>query len=443
MNNEIIKNNLDYTLFSWAKQGGLNPINASYAEGSYIYDREGKKYLDFSSQLMNVNIGHGNQRITDAVTKQMKEVSYVYPGMATDVRGKLGKKIAEITPGNLTKSFFTLGGAEAIENAIKLARIYTGRHKVIAQYRAYHCATNGAISVGGDPRKFAVDSNAMPNIVHVENPYAYRCPWSSSSIEECGERAFANLERIVKLENPDSVAAILLEGESGSSGCIKYPPMYLKKVRELCDRYGILFIDDETMSGFGRTGKMFGIDHHNVTPDIMVMAKGLTSGYLPLGATVVTDKIAEYFNENPMVIGLTYSGHPTLCAAALENIKIIEEDNLVEKSAEMGLYIEAEVEKLKNQHPSIGDFRNTGLLGCIELVKNRETKEPTTPWNAKPHEMEPTLRMGAKVRELGMFTFVRWNFIFIAPPLNVTKEEVDEGLEIISQVISIADEYCN
>jgi taurine--2-oxoglutarate transaminase len=443
MNNEIIKNNLDYTLFSWAKQGGLNPINASYAEGSYIYDREGKKYLDFSSQLMNVNIGHGNQRITDAVTKQMKEVSYVYPGMATDVRGKLGKKIAEITPGNLTKSFFTLGGAEAIENAIKLARIYTGRHKVIAQYRAYHGATNGAISVGGDPRKFAVDSNAMPNIVHVENPYAYRCPWSSSSIEECGERAFANLERIVKLENPDSVAAILLEGESGSSGCIKYPPMYLKKVRELCDRYGILFIDDETMSGFGRTGKMFGIDHHNVTPDIMVMAKGLTSGYLPLGATVVTDKIAEYFNENPMVIGLTYSGHPTLCAAALENIKIIEEDNLVEKSAEMGLYIEAEVEKLKNQHPSIGDFRNTGLLGCIELVKNRETKEPTTPWNAKPHEMEPTLRMGAKVRELGMFTFVRWNFIFIAPPLNVTKEEVDEGLEIISQVISIADEYCN
>jgi taurine--2-oxoglutarate transaminase len=443
MNNEIIKNNLDYTLFSWAKQGGLNPINASYAEGSYIYDREGKKYLDFSSQLMNVNIGHGNQRITDAVTKQMKEVSYVYPGMATDIRGKLGKKIAEITPGNLTKSFFTLGGAEAIENAIKLARIYTGRHKVIAQYRAYHGATNGAISVGGDPRKFAVDSNAMPNIVHVENPYAYRCPWSSSSIEECGERAFANLERIVKLENPDSVAAILLEGESGSSGCIKYPPMYLKKVRELCDRYGILFIDDETMSGFGRTGKMFGIDHHNVTPDIMVMAKGLTSGYLPLGAAVVTDKIAEYFNENPMVIGLTYSGHPTLCAAALENIKIIEEDNLVEKSAEMGLYIEAEVEKLKAKHPSIGDFRNTGLLGCIELVKNRETKEPTTPWNAEPHEMEPTLRMAAKVRELGMFTFVRWNFIFIAPPLNVTKEEVDEGLKIISQVISIADEYCN
>lgn len=441
-NQQIIKDNLDYTLFSWGKQGGLNPINVSHAKGSYFYDRDGKKYLDFSSQLMNVNIGHGNQRITEAVTKQMKEMSYAYPGMATDIRGKLGKKIAEITPGNLTKSFFTLGGAEAIENAIKLARIYTGRHKVIAQYRAYHGATNGAISVGGDPRKFAVDSNAMPNIVHVENPYAYRCPWSSSSIEECGERAFANLERIVKLENPDSVAAILLEGESGSSGCIKYPPMYLKKVRELCDRYGILFIDDETMSGFGRTGKMFGIDHHGVAPDIMVIAKGLTSGYLPLGAAVVTNEIAEYFNDNPMVIGLTYSAHPTLCAAALENIKIIEEDNLVERAAEMGSYIEAEVEKLKAKHPSIGDFRNTGLLGCIELVKNRETKEPTTPWNAKPHEMEATSRMAAKVRELGMFTFVRWNWIFIAPPLNVSKEEVDEGLKIISQVIAIADEYC-
>jgi taurine--2-oxoglutarate transaminase len=444
MNNEqIIKDNLDYTLFSWAKQGGLNPINASHAKGAYIYDRDGKKYLDFSSQLMNVNIGHGNQRITDAVAKQMKELSYVYPGMATDIRGKLGKKLAEITPGNLNKTFFTLGGAEAIENAIKLARMYTGRHKIIAQYRAYHGATYGAISAGGDPRRFPVDSQAMPNVVHVENPYAYRCPWNSASIEECGERAFAHLERVIKFENPEGIAAILLEGESGSSGCIKYPPMYLKKVREICDRYGILFIDDETMSGFGRTGKMFGIDHHEVTPDIMVMAKGLTSGYLPLGAMTVTDTIANHFNDNPLIIGLTYSAHPVSCAAALENLKIIEEENLVERAAKMGAYIEAEVEKMKAKHPSIGDFRNTGLLGCIELVKNRKTKEPITPWNAKPSEMEVTNKMAAKIRELGMFTFVRWNYIFIAPPLNVSKEEVDEGLQIISQAISIADQYCN
>ena len=443
MNDEILKNNLDYTLFSWSKQGGLNPINASYAEGSYVYDRDGKKYLDFSSQLMNVNIGHGNQRITEAVAKQMNEVSYVYPGMATDVRGRLGKKIAEITPGNLTKTFFTLGGAEAIENAIKLARIYTGRHKIITQYRAYHGATYGAITAGGDPRRFPVDVQAMPNVIHVENPYAYRCPWNSTTIEECGNRAIAHLERVIKFENPDSVAAILFEGESGSSGCIKYPPMYLKRVRELCDKYGIMMIDDEVMSGFGRTGKMFGIDHHDTTPDIMCLAKGLTSGYLPLGGVVVTDKIADYFNDNPMIIGLTYSAHPTLCAAALENLKIIEEDNLVEKAAEMGLYIEAEVEKLKKKHKSIGDFRNTGLLGCIELVKNRKTKEPITPWNAAPKDMEVTNMMAAKIRELGMFTFVRWNFIFIAPPLNVSKAEVDEGLKIISQAIAIADKYCN
>ncbi len=442
-NNQIIKDNLDYTLFSWAKQGGLNPINASHAKGSYVYDRDGKKYLDFTSQLMNVNIGHGDQRITEAVAKQMQEVSYVYPGMATDVRGKLGKKIAEITPGNLTKTFFTLGGAEAIENAIKLARMYTGRHKVIAHYRAYHGATYGAITAGGDPRRFPIDSQAMPNVVHVENPYAYRCPWNSQSIEECGELAIAHLERVIQFENPDSVAGILFEGESGSSGCIKYPPMYLKQVRELCDKYGIMMIDDEVMSGFGRTGKMFGIDHHDVTPDFMCLAKGLTSGYLPLGGLVVTDKIAEYFNDVPMTIGLTYSAHPTLCAAALENIRIIEEENLVERAAKTGLYIEAEVEKLKVKHPSIGDFRNTGLLGCIELVKNRETKEPTTPWNAKSNDMEATSRMAAKIRELGMFAFVRWNWIFIAPPLNITNEEVDEGFKIISQAIAIADEYCN
>jgi taurine--2-oxoglutarate transaminase len=443
MNEEIIKNNLDYTLFSWSKQSGLNPINASYAEGSYVYDREGKRYLDFSSQLMNVNIGHGNQRITEAVAKQMKEVSYVYPGMATDVRGRLGKKLAEITPGNLTKTLFTLGGSEAIENAIKLARIYTGRHKIITHYRSYHGATYGAISASGDPRRFAADSQGVPNIIHVENPYAYRCPWDSTSIEQCGERALAHLERVIQFENPESVAAILFEGESGSSGCIKYPPLYLKHVREICDKYGIVFIDDETMSGFGRTGKMFGIDYHGVTPDIMVMAKGLTSGYLPLGAMVVTDTIANHFNDKAMQLGLTYSAHPVSCAAALENLKIIEEEGLVQKAAEMGLYIEEQIEKLKRKHKSIGDFRNTGLLGCIELVKNRKTKEPMTPWNAKPSEMEVTNLMASKIRELGMFTFVRWNWIFVAPPLNVSKIEVDEGLDIISQTIAIADKYCN
>lgn len=438
---QIVQDNLDYTLFSWAKQGALNPINAKRANGVYVYDRDDKRYLDFSSQLMNVNIGHGNPRITEAVTRQMNQLSYVYPGMATEVRGKLGKLIEEITPGNLTKSFFTLGGAEAVENAIKVARMYTGRHKIISHYRSYHGATYGAISAGGDPRKFPMDSQAVPNFVHVENPYFYRCPWNSSSMEECGEMAAQNIENIIKYENPDSVAAILIEGESGSSGCIKYPANYWKRLREIADSFGILLIDDETMSGFGRTGKMFGIDHSGVTPDLMCMAKGLTSGYLPLGAVVLTDTIAKYFDDNPLVIGLTYSAHAVSCAAAVENIQILQEEKMVENAALMGSYIESEIEKLKEKHPSIGDFRNTGLLGCIELVKNRDTKEPVTPWNAKPHEMEATLRMASKIRELGMFTFVRWNWIFIAPPLCVTTNQIDEGLEIVSKAISIADEY--
>ncbi|MEZ4940804.1 MAG: aminotransferase class III-fold pyridoxal phosphate-dependent enzyme [Saprospiraceae bacterium] len=437
-----IQTSLDHTLFSWSKQSGLNPIHIERAKGVYLYDSDGKRYLDFSSQLMNVNIGHGNQRITEAVRRQMEQVSYVYPGMVTDVRGALGQKLAEITPGNLTKAFFTLGGAEAIENAIKLARLYTGRHKIIAHYRSYHGGSYGAISVSGDPRRFPMDSQQLPNIIRVENPYFYRCPWNTRTPEECGEMALRNLEQVILFENPDSIAAILFEGESGSSGCIKYPPFYLKKVKALAEQHGILLIDDEVMSGFGRTGKWFAIEHHVVTPDIMCMAKGLTSGYVPLGAVMVSDTIAKHFDDRVMAIGLTYSAHAVGCAAALENIKIMEEEGMVENAANMGRYLETRVEEMKKRHPSIGDFRNTGLLGCFELVKNRKTKEPVTPWNAKANEMEVTNKMAAAVRANGMFTFVRWNWIFTAPPLCVTEAQIDEGLDIISKVIAIADEYC-
>ena len=438
---QILKNNLEHTLFSWSKQSGLDPINIDRGEGVYIWDRDGKRYIDFSSQLMNVNIGHGNQRITQAVAQQMREVSYVYPGMITKARGELGRMLAEIAPGNLTKSFFTLGGAEAVENAIKIARIYTGRNKIITQYRSYHGATYGAMSAGGDPRRFAMDKLSAPGFVHIENPYAYRCPWGTNSVEECREMALRHLERVIKFENPNDIAAILMEGQSGSSGCINYPPGYWKRLRQIADKYGILLIDDEVMSGFGRTGKWFAIDHDGVAPDIMTTAKGLTSGYLPLGATIISDKIAKYFEDKPLLIGLTYSAHPVSCAAAVENLKIMEDENMVKNAADMGKYVGEKVEVLKTLHPSIGDFRNTGLLGCIELVTNRETKAPLTPWNAKPSESEPTHRIAAKIRELGMFTFVKWNFIFIAPPLNITKAQIDEGIDIISQALTIADEY--
>ncbi len=440
---QVIQDNLDYTLFSWSKQAGLNPIEIDHAKGVYLWDKSGKRILDFSSQLMNVNIGHGNQRITQAVMRQMEKVSYVYPGMVTDVRGILGKKLAEITPGNLSKAFFTLGGSEAVENAIKIARLYTGRHKIITQYKSYHGATYGAITASGDPRRHPVDTASMPGIVRVENPYAYRCPWGTNTPEDCGEMAARNLERVIQYENPGSIAAILMEGESGSSGCIKYPPGYWKKVRAIADKYGILLIADEVMSGFGRTGKWFGIDHHEVVPDLMCMAKGITSGYLPLGATMVSEPIAKFFDDRPLSAGLTYSAHAVSCAAAIENLAIMEEEKMVENAALMGKYLDYKVADLIEKHPSIGDYRNTGLFGVIELVKNRKTKEPTVPWNAAPADSEPSNRMAAKLRELGMYTFVRWNWIFIAPPLCINEAQIDEGLDIISKAIDIADEYCH
>jgi len=393
--------------------------------------------------LMNVNIGHGDQRVTEAVMQQMQDVSFVHPGMTTEARAKLGKKLADISQGTLSRTFFTNGGTEAVEHAMKLARLYTGRHKIITLYQSYHGATYGALSAGGDPRGLPHDSQGVPNIIHVENPYFYRCPWNSKTPEECTINALAHLERVVKYEGPQYIAAILMEGESGSSGCIKYPPGYWKGVAEIAKKYGILTIADEVMSGFGRTGKWFGIDHHDVVPDMMTMAKGITSGYIPLGGIIVKEEIISHFDDKPLPLGLTYSGHPVSCAAANAVIDIYESDNLVENAANMGKYMEAQVAKLAEKHPSLGDFRNTGLLGCIELVKNRKTKEPMAPWNAGPQDMEIMNKVAAKINELGMFTFVRWNWIFTAPPLISTTDHIDEGLDIISKAIAIADEYCN
>jgi len=434
---EVIQDNLDHTLFSWSKQKGIDPIAVKRAEGVYLYDFDGKRYIDFSSGLMNVNIGHGNQRITDAVVSQMQQVSYITPSCVTKSRGELGKKLAEICPGDLNKAFFTLCGATSIENAIKLARLYTGRHKIIARYQSYHGSTYGVMSAGGDPRKLAADSQQAPNFIHIDIPYAYR--WQHDK-ESFLTDAVVGLERMIAYEGPGNIAAILLEGESGSSGCFQYPENYLKNVREICNKHGILLIIDEVMSGFGRTGKWFGFENHGIVPDMIAMAKGLTSGYLPFGCLMVSDKIASKYDDSMLPLGLTYSAHPVCCAAALETIKIYEDEKLIENAIEIGKYIDTRVEALKYKHPSIGDWRNTGLLGCIELVKNRTTKEPMAPFNAKPDEMQVMNKVAAKIKELGMYTFVRWNFIFIAPPLCINKKQVDEGLEIISEALATADE---
>lgn len=438
---EIIQDNLDYTLFSWSKQKGISPIAVKYGEGVYLYDYDGKRYLDFSSGLMNVNIGHGNQRVTEAVARQMHEISYVTPSCATKVRGELGKKLAGITPGTLNKTLFTLSGASSIDNAIKLARLYTGRHKIIARYRAFHGASYGAMTAGGDPRKIPSDAQQMPNIIHVEDPYCYRCPWGQEGPGSCQRECVSHVERVIRFEGPENIAAILMEGESGSSGCLKYPPDYLEKIRALCDQYGILLIADEVMSGFGRCGKWFGVENYGVVPDMIVAAKGITAGYIPFGALIVSEKIASHFDDRILWLGLTYSAHPVGCAAAVEVLNIYEEDGLIENAVTMGKYMDEKAEELKKKHPSIGDFRNTGLLGCFELVKNRKTREPMAPFNANPGEMEIMNKVGARLKELGLYTFVRWNYIFTAPPLMITREQIDEGLAMISEAITIADQY--
>jgi taurine--2-oxoglutarate transaminase len=437
---EIIQDNLDYTLFSWSTQKGIHPIAVQRAEGVYLYDHDGKRYLDFSSGLMNVNIGHGNQRVTDAVVRQMQEVSYVTPSCVTRARGQLGKKLAEITPGNLTKTLFTVCGASAIENAIKIARLYTGKHKIIARYRAYHGSSYGAMSAGGDPRKLPSDNQQAPGMIHVEDPYCYRCPWNQE-LASCHRECVSHIERIIQFEGPENIAAILMEGESGSSGCIKYPPDYLKKVRALCDKYHILLIADEVMSGFGRTGKWFACDLHGVVPDMIATAKGITAGYLPMGALIVSDAIAKHFDDRTLWTGLTYSAHPVVCAAAVEVLKIYEEEDLIGNAARMGRYLDDRAQQLRATHPCIGDFRNTGLLGCLEIVKNRATKDPMAPFNASPGEMTVMNKVAARLKELGMYTFVRWNYVFIAPPLCITREQLDEGLAMISEALAIADAY--
>ncbi len=435
---KIIQDNQDYTLFSWSKQKGTNPIAVKYGEGVYLYDYDGRKYIDFSSGLMNVNIGHGDQRVTKAVMEQMQEISYVTPSCVTKARGDLGKKLAEICPGNLNKAFFTVCGATSIENSIKLARLYTGRHKIITRYQSYHGSSNGAMTASGDPRKLPVDSQQAPNFVHFDLPYLYRWEYGEENLLK---ESVAQLERLIAYEGPSNIAAILLEGESGSSGCLQYPAGYLKEVRKLCDTHGILLIMDEVMSGFGRTGKWFGFQNHDIIPDMIAMAKGLTCGYLPFGCLMVSDKIAAKYDDATLPLGLTYSAHPVCCAAALEVLKIYEDDELIENAVAMGKYLDSKIEEMKTTHPGIGNWRNTGLLGCIEIVKNKKTKEPMAPFNAKPDEMGVMNKVAAKIRELGMYTFVRWNYVFIAPPLCITKAQIDEGLAIISEAISIADEY--
>ena len=437
---DIVQKNKEYTLASWTAQKDWNPISMVEADGVYFWDAAGKRYLDWSSQLINVNIGHGNQKVIRAIQEQAEKVTYAYPGIATEPRARLAEMLAEIAPGDLRKTFFTLGGADAIENAIKIARLYTGRQKVLARYRAYHGATFGAMSAGGDPRRLA-NEPGVPWIVHIHDPYAYRSPLYTGRTQAEGDQALADqIEETIQYEGPETIAAILLEGYSGSSGIIQGGETFWRRIQEICDRYEILLIVDEVMSGFGRTGEWFGINHYPfVKPDLMVMAKGLTSGYVPLGGVMVTGEVADFFEDHPLWAGLTYSAHALACAAGIANLEVYKEQNLIENARQMGKVLRSGLVNLAEKYACIGDVRGTGLHQVIELVKNRQTREPMSGFNQPPSE--PMRAAAASLREQGMHTFVRWNWIFSAPPLIINEAQIQEGLGMIDQALAKVEPF--
>ncbi len=430
---EIVDLNREYTFFSWSVQGQVNPIPVERAEGVYFWDTDGKRYIDFSSQLMNTNIGHQHPKVVKAIQEQAAKLCFVHPGNATEPRGLLGKKLSEVTPGNLKKTFFSLGGAEANENAIKIARFYTGRHKILARYRSYHGATYGSIALTGDYRRLAVEP-VMPGGVHFLDPFCYRCPFGLEK-QTCKRQCIAHVEEVIKYEGPDKIAAIIMEGVVGSNGLIIPPDDYWPRIRAICDKYGILLISDEVMSGWGRTGKWFAVDNWNVTPDIITTAKGITSGYVPLGAVIVSEPIAKFFDDKYLYAGLTYNGHALACAAALATIAVYEEDKLIENAVAVGKILGEALEDIKDRHASVGDVRYIGLFSTIELVANRETK------TIMPAPV--MAEIGKVLRQNGLFTFIMANamgsMVFIVPPLCITKEQLNEGLLIIEKTLEVAD----
>ncbi len=428
---EIVSLSRAHTLFSWSVQGAIDPIAIDHAEGVYLYTPEGKRILDFNAQLMSVNIGHGDRRVIDAITEQATKLQFVQPAFATEVRARLGAKMAEILPGDMNKVFFTLGGAEAIENAIKLARHYTGRYKLLARYRSYHGATFGAMTLTGDYRRWA-NEPGLVGVVRYPDTHRWGEPEPRSA-----EEALNGLEDVIKYEGPQTIAAVFLETVVGTNGILIPPDGYLKGVRELCDKYGILMVADEVMAGFGRTGRWFAVDNWDVVPDLMTMAKGLTSSYLPLGAVAMRDFISEAMDSKMFFGGLTYSSHPISLAAALATIGVYEEDDLIGNAARLGPVMRAHHEALAAKHPSVGAHRSIGLFGIIDLVRSRDPWTPLTPFNGTSDEMKA---IGKFFRANGLYTMMANNSIHTNPPLCITEEQLAEGFEVIDRALDIADE---
>jgi taurine--2-oxoglutarate transaminase len=421
---EIVRMTKAHTLFEWSAQSKVDPIPVAGAKGCWFWTPEGKRYLDFNSQLMCVNIGHGHERVVRAIQQQAEQLAYVNPFMASEPRARLGEKLASITPGDIDVFFFTNGGAEANENAVKLARQFTGRHKILARYRSYHGATAGAITLTGDPRRWASEPG-MAGVVHVMDPWhGVQRGWQDVT------SALADLEEVIQFEGPQTIAAFILEPVTGTNGVLVPPDGYLQGVRDLCTKHGILLIADEVMSGFGRTGEWFAVDHWNIIPDLMTMAKGLTSAYVPLGAVGMRRAIADRFSDKVFYGGLTYNSHPLGCAAALATLSVYEDEDLIANARRLGTVMKELLKQLASKYEIVGDTRSIGLFGIVELVKDRRTREPLAPYNGTS---EPMQKLARFFRDEGLYTFVRWNTFFTNPPLSITEEELRRGFEIIDR----------
>lgn len=437
---QILPLSLEHNFWTWSAQGKVSPIPVQRAEGVYFWDVNGKRYLDMNSMVMCCNIGHGDRRVIEAIVQQVQELPFAGPGMATRPRALLGKVLSEITPPGLDRFLYTLGGADANENAIKLARAYTGRSKILARYRSYHGATYGAIAATGDPRRTAWEPTVMPGVVHFLDPYRYRSTFHRTnpeiSEEEFNQDYLNHLEEVIQYEGPKTIAAILIESVTGTNGILIPPAGYMQGVREICDRYGIVMICDEVMSGFGRTGRWFAVNHWNVTPDIMTMAKGLTSGYAPLGAVAMRQEIADTFKDHAYEGGLTYNGHPLSLAAAIATIGVMQQDGLVERSAQMGQVMAEMMAELTDRHPSIGEARSIGLFGVLELVRNRKTREPMAPFNGVSSEMAALRK---NLLDQGVFLYTHWHTVLLIPPLIITSEQLGDAFAALDRALQITD----
>ena len=431
-----------HVFHSWSAQALIDPMPIESASGSYFTDYSGKQYLDFSSQLVNVNIGYQHPKLVAAIQQQAGRLCTVSPAMANDARSEAARLIAELAPGTLNQVFFTNGGAEATENALRMARIHTGRHKVLAAYRSYHGATAGAIAMTGDPRRWASEPT-ISGIVRYWGPYLYRSAFHASTEDEECARALQHLRDIIAVEGAHTIAAIIFETVVGTNGILVPPAGYLAGVRAICDEFGIVMIADEVMAGFGRCGEWFAVDHWNVTPDLICFAKGVNSGYVPLGGVIISDAIAETFQQRPFPGGLTYSGHPLACGSAVASINIFKEERIIENARRIGAeVIGPELVKLAERHPSIGEIRGLGVFWAIELVRDRESREPLVPFNAAGAAAAPMNEFAAECRRLGLWPFVHFNRTHVVPPCTITADEARIGIAILDEALSIADRYC-